>query len=268
MITLVVGGQFGGEGKGKITAALASATAYDIVCRCGGVNSSHTVVNGAREIRFRMLPAAAAVDKRPLVIFGAGTLIHIPTFLREIELVGYDPRRICVDSKAGVVSEDCVTEQRSDPRYNEIGSTLTGTGYATAKRAQRSLRLARDFPELNPFMCDTVEVLHTAARRRQNILIEGHQGIGLSNYHGDYPFTSSRDCTAAEMFSELGLATRWPHRVVLVVKVFPTRNHPGTLYGEMSGADADALGVREFGGGSWGISDGVVDESACSIFVK
>ncbi len=255
MITLLVGGQFGGEGKGKIASALSFKHSYDIVCRCGGVNSSHTVVINKNEIRLRMLPASTVVDKKPLVVFGPGTLIHIDTLFDEIKSVKYNRARIKIDPKAGVVSQDCIREQRRDKRYTQLGSTLTGTGYAAAKRAQRYLRLARDYKRLAPFMDDTAELLFQAASKEKKILVEGHQGVGLSNYHGDYPYTSSRDCTTAELFSEIGLSTRWPHRVILVIKMFPTRNHAGTLSGELSEKHATAMGISEYGGGSWGIKD-------------
>lgn len=92
-------------------------------------------------------------------------------------------------------------------------------------------------------------------KSRANVLVEGHQGAGLSNYHGDYPYTSSRDCLAAAMLSELGVAPTWPMRVILAVKVFPTRNHPGRLYQELSASEAETLGIAEYGGGSWGVAD-------------
>lgn len=42
-VTIVIGGQYGGEGKGKITSHLALKDNIDYVVRCGGPNSGHTV---------------------------------------------------------------------------------------------------------------------------------------------------------------------------------------------------------------------------------
>ena len=44
MITVVVGGQFGGEGKGKLCSYLVSTRKINLMVRCGGPNSGHTVV--------------------------------------------------------------------------------------------------------------------------------------------------------------------------------------------------------------------------------
>jgi adenylosuccinate synthase len=95
--------------------------------------------------------------------------------------------------------------------------------------------------------------LQKAISERQKILVEGHQGFGLSNYHGDYPYTSSRDSTAAAMLSELGIGPSNNLEVVLVVKAFPTRNHAGKLEGEITPQEAAMLGICEEGGGAWGI---------------
>jgi adenylosuccinate synthase len=201
-----------------------------------------------------MIPASAVMH-RSTFVFGAGSLLHIPTLFAEAKALGVAAEDIKIDPQAGVVTDDCTEAQRADLRYNEIGSTLTGTGYASAARCQRSLRLAKSFRELRPYLCDVAQLLFLAGRENTKILVEGHQGTSLSNYHGDYPFTSSRDCIAAALMSELGLAPNVNSEVVLVLKLFPTRNHGGHLPREMSEPEAVALGIEEFGGGSWGITD-------------
>ena len=253
MITIVVGAQYGGEGKGKVAAFLALKDRPQIVCRCGGPNSSHTVIHNGATIRLRSMPTAAVINPKITVVFGAGTLIHVPTLMEEIQLLNYRGR-LLIDRKAGIITDEIVALQREDSRYESIGSTLTGTGLATAYRSQRKLPLASEFSELSKYMFDTFSYLNSEIKKKSNILVEGHQGYGLSNYHGDYPYTSSRDSTASEMLSELGLGPLVPGlRIVLVAKVFPTRNHAGTVGEELSEKTADALGIAEFGGGSRGI---------------
>jgi adenylosuccinate synthase len=172
-----------------------------------------------------------------------------------MKLFGVPTSRVLIDSQTGIVSDDCITAQRADERYSLIGSTLTGTGYATAQRALRKLPLAKEFPELKPMIGDVTKTLTDYLRSGKKILVEGHQGAGLSNYHGDYPYTSNRDSTAAELLSELGIGIRYPIRIVLAIKAFPTRNHNGRLPNEMTTVEADTLGVQEYGGGSWGVEN-------------
>jgi adenylosuccinate synthase len=256
MITIVVGAQFGGEGKGKVAAYLASKHRPDCTCRCGGPNSSHTVVWNGRTFRLRMMPAAAVVNPHVDVCFGAGTLLHLPTLFEEIKEIGFDTQHLFIDPQAGIVTEDIISAQRNDDRYKVIGSTLTGTGYASAIRCMRGLDLASGFPETSSYLADVSAKLTRIVNQGGSILIEGHQGFGLSNYHGDYPYTSSRDSTAASMLAEVGLGPiQRDMEVALVAKLFPTRNHAGYLDAEMALKDADALGIFEFGGGSWNIKD-------------
>jgi len=256
MITLVVGGQYGGEGKGKIAAFLAKSILHTAaVCRTGGVNSKHTAVENGKTYDLRQLPTSCTAGFTGQIIYGAGSLVHIPTLFEEMKLLEVTPDKILIDYQTGVVSDAEVTSQRADSRYTEIGSTLTGTGHATAQRALRKLRLARDYSELQPMLGNVPERLQDLLKQGKHILVEGHQGAGLSNYHGDYPYTSNRDATAAALLSELGLGVRYPLRIVLVIKAFPTRNHNGRLPNEMSVEESDKLGIQEYGGGSWGIDN-------------
>lgn len=255
MLTLVVGGQYGGEGKGKIAAFLAKHERPHIVARTGGVNSKHTVVEKGTSYDLRQVPTACAVGFAGRIVYGAGSLVHIPTLFEEMKILGVQRTNILVDSRTGVLTEDNIKEQRADERYNEIGSTLTGTGYATAQRALRKLPLAKDFPEIADMIGDVPEFLFKSLQDDTPVLVEGHQSAGLSNYHGDYPYTSNRDSTAAALLSELGLGPRHGMRIVLVAKLFPTRNHQGHLPNEMSEQEAEKLGIQEYGGGSWGIEN-------------
>jgi adenylosuccinate synthase len=204
-----------------------------------------------------MIPTAAVVDPDIEIVYGAGALIHVQTLLNEIAELNIDPKRVKIDPQAGVVTAELIKQQRGDRRYESIGSTLTGTGYAAAERCKRSLKLAYDYPELKDMLCDddVVEKLTKLAADDKNILVEGHQGFGLSNYHGDYPYVSSRDCTAAEMLSELGLGPRsGEFRILLLVKVFPTRNHAGKL-DELPPSEAQRRSIHEKGGGCWDVED-------------
>jgi adenylosuccinate synthase len=57
--TIVVGGQYGSEGKGKVVALLASRLASPWLVRCGGPNSGHTVTVNGKDVILRQVPASA-----------------------------------------------------------------------------------------------------------------------------------------------------------------------------------------------------------------
>ena len=73
-IIVVVGGQFGGEGKGKITAHMCHNYSIDAVVRCGGPNSGHTVTINDKQTILRQVPAGV-VNPYTKLFLAAGCLI-------------------------------------------------------------------------------------------------------------------------------------------------------------------------------------------------
>ena len=249
-VSVVVGGQFGSEGKGKVALAFARRDSAAAVVRVGGPNSGHTAVaaNGEPEV-LRQLPTGALLDDA-LCVLGAGAYIDVPVLLEEMERVGLSPDRLVVDNRAMLVtSDDRIAEETSDIR-DRIGSTRSGTGAAVSRRVARrpdsKLYLAEQSRYLRPFLADSTSVLRELLRRDERIVIEGTQGFGLSVLHSPYyPFATSRDTTAAGALSEAGLSPRDVDLVVLVLRAFPIRvgGNSGPLPYEIDWAT-----IREEGG--------------------
>lgn len=220
MITAVIGAQYGSEGKGKVIEHLAQD--YDVFVRVGGPNAGHVIYcHGARFI-MRSIPCGWINSNAKLVI-GAGAVISIPVLMSELELLrSYDPqieKRLYVDRNATVITEENVKAEQTIA--TTIGSTGQGVGEARKSRIDRSAKLAKDYPELAPFLADTVELLHMW--RSQNILLEGTQGTHLSITHGDYPFTTSHDTTVNQLCADVGIPAKHVDHVVAVIRTFPIR---------------------------------------------
>ncbi|MGI0091025.1 MAG: adenylosuccinate synthetase, partial [Nitrososphaerales archaeon] len=82
--TVVIGGAFGDEGKGKIISYLALKDNPSIGVRGGvGPNAGHTVIAKGKTLKLRMLPSAVVNEKTQLLI-GAGVLVDPEVFLREV----------------------------------------------------------------------------------------------------------------------------------------------------------------------------------------
>uniref|UniRef100_A0A8B9J5F6 Adenylosuccinate synthetase n=1 Tax=Astyanax mexicanus TaxID=7994 RepID=A0A8B9J5F6_ASTMX len=82
-VTVVLGAQWGDEGKGKVVDLLAMDA--DIVCRCqGGNNAGHTVVVDSVEYDFHLLPSGV-LNKKALSFIGNGVVIHLPGLFEEAE---------------------------------------------------------------------------------------------------------------------------------------------------------------------------------------
>ena len=73
-ITIIVGGQFGSEGKGKVAAYFSIKKNAVIIVRCGGPNSGHTVIYKDKPVIFRQLPAGALHTNARLFIPAGGYL--------------------------------------------------------------------------------------------------------------------------------------------------------------------------------------------------
>jgi adenylosuccinate synthase len=127
-----------------------------------------------------------------------------------------------------------------------IGSTGKGGGAAAARRilgrtpdrVDVPVRLARNVPELTPYLRSARDVLDEAYRNNDRVLLEGTQGTGLSLYHGDYPYVTSRDTTTSGTLAEAGIGPRRVRRVILVCRTYPIRvqnpDRDGTTSGPMS----------------------------------
>ena len=89
-VTVVVGGQYGSEGKGKICAHLAMTDRVDFMVRCGGPNSGHTVDVCGERYELKQVPSGF-VNPETRLLVAAGALVNPRIFLEEVELCGLSP---------------------------------------------------------------------------------------------------------------------------------------------------------------------------------
>jgi adenylosuccinate synthase len=237
-LTVIVGGQYGSEGKGKVTSYLALRDNVDTVVRCGGPNSGHTVdVNGQR-YELRSLPSGF-INPGTRLLVAAGCLINPEILLTEIKSTGIDPRRVGVDRNAGIISPSEGEEEGKLRLRDRLGSTLSGTGIGVSKRVLRNpeFKLAKDIPELQEFLTDVSAEVNAVLDKSGKVLVEGTQGFGLSVYHSPhYPYATSRDTTASGFLSEVGVSPRLVTDIVMAVRSYPIRvaGNSGPLQDEIT----------------------------------
>ena len=225
-VTVVVGGQFGSEGKGKVVHEFARRHGSSIAVRVGGSNSGHTVIDSSGMVRrFRALPTASILPGAISVI-AAGSYIDPSVLLKEVSESQLDPSRLLIDPKAVLIThEHKQAEQRSGLRET-IGSTLSGTGAAVISRLLRkgAVQFAGHDARLKPYIQSTRQFLRDRLSLGERIIVEGTQGFGLSPLHSaDYPNVTSRDTTASGFLSEAGLSPLDVDEVVMVLRAFPIR---------------------------------------------
>lgn len=223
--SIVVGGQYGSEGKGKVVALLARESTCPWLVRCGGPNSGHTVTIEGSDVIMRQVPSCTEPHKATFCI-SAGCAVDEALLLREVEMLNIERERIIVDPRAVIVTEEDREIERRE--LNGIASTCSGTGSALVRRMSRlpKVRLVKDSETvMSRCRVETVApLLHQALDDGGNVIVEGTQGFGLSLLHGpDYPFVTSRDTTAAGFAMEVGLSPRQIDKIVMVIRTFPIR---------------------------------------------
>ncbi|WP_420546045.1 adenylosuccinate synthetase [Nitrosopumilus sp.] len=244
--TVVVGGFFGDEGKGKIISYLAIKDNPKIIVRGGaGPNAGHTIRDGDKVYKVRMLPSGF-LNKNSKVMIGPGVVINPDVLKNEIKDFGADGRSF-IDKHCGIIEETHLMKDSKGDLKEKIGSTGSGTGPANADRAMRTLKLAKDFDSLSSIVVDVPQEINSALAAKEKVLVEGTQGTFLSLWHGTYPFVTSKDVTASGICADVGLGPTKVDDVIVVFKSYVTRVGTGPLAKELSAEEAQEKGWSEFG---------------------
>lgn len=239
LVDVLVGGQYGSEGKGNVAFYLAPE--YDILMRVGGPNAGHKVPLPT-PYTHRLLPSGTQANTDATIVIGPGATLSLDVLLNEIAECSVEVDRLAIDPQVMIIEPEDIAAETA--LVNGIGSTGKGGGAAAARRilgrhgdsASVPVRLGRDVPELRPYLKPSFEVLDAAFSRGQKVLLEGTQGTSLSIFHGDYPHVTSRDTTTSGTLAEAGIGVHRVRKVVMTARTYPIRvqNPDGGTSGPMS----------------------------------
>jgi len=223
LVDVLVGGQYGSEGKGNISAYLARE--YDILIRVGGPNAGHKVYAEPEPHNFHHLPSGCLTAPYAKILIGPGATIYAPDLVAEINKYGISYKRIFVDPQAMIISKKDKSDEGA--LVSTIGSTGQGVGAANARRIRHrkpgKVKLAKDCRDLRNLIKNTCEVLERAFNQGKKIFLEGTQGTALSLYHGHYPHVTSRDTTVAGCLAEAGISPSRTRKIIMVCRTYPIR---------------------------------------------
>ncbi len=234
-VDVIVGGQYGSEGKGQIAAFLSGE--YDLLVRVGGPNAGHTVFELPKPYTHHQLPSGTRRNENAKLLIGPGAVLDVDKLLVEIADCKVDVGRLGIDGAAMIISNEDIRSETG--LVAGIGSTGQGAGAALSRRIlsrDPETKLARAIPELAPFRCSALEVIRETLAKNGRICLEGTQGTGLSLYHGHYPYVTSRDTTVSGCLAEAGIPPGKVRRVVMVCRTYPIRvqNPESSTSGPMS----------------------------------
>jgi adenylosuccinate synthase len=137
--TVIVGAQWGDEGKGKIVDLLAQES--DVVCRYqGGPNAGHTIIVDAETFKIRQVPSGVVSGK--LSVIGAGCVVDPEVLLAELDQLterGLEPNVVVSGNAHLIMPWHVAIDQASERRLGKlkIGTTRRGIGPAYADKASR-----------------------------------------------------------------------------------------------------------------------------------
>src|SRR5438477_992839 len=293
--TVVVGTQWGDEGKGKLTDLLAREMQL-VVRYQGGHNAGHTIVVDGETFALQLVPSGVLYEHITPVI-GNGVVVDPAVLIDEIDTLaakGIDCSRLKVSGNAHLIMPYHHELDRVTERYlgkNRLGTTKRGIGPAYADKAARvglrvqdlldpkifrqkldlALRekngvLAKVYnrlpmtadaicdeylgmaPRLEPFIGDTVHLLHEAIDAGQRVLFEGAQATFLDLDHGTYPYVTSSNPVAGAVCAGAGVGPRAIDRVVGIVKAYTSRVGAGPFPSELPEGNEIGDTIVERGG--------------------
>lgn len=233
-MTVLVGGQYGSEGKGAIAAHVASD--YGVHVRVGSPNAGHTIYwNGEKHV-MQSIPCGW-INPTARIVIGRGALLNMKQLMKElVHIMKYYPNfvvdRLYIDGKAGVLDEHFHEEEGgvNGEMHRRIGSTGEGVGPARMARLERDPNKFHLFEEVaeewglqDAVVYDTPRMIAEWQDAGLNVLIEGTQGSALSLLHSYWPYCTSIDTNASGIISEVGIAPSRVTDVLLVCRTYPIR---------------------------------------------
>lgn len=227
LVDVLIGGQYGSEGKGNIVGHIAPE--YDLLVRVGGPNAGHQVFAEPEPEKYFHLPSGTRRAPKAQLLLGPGAVINPRKLLEEIAKHEIGSDRLVIDGQAMIITDDDLARERE--MFANISSTAQGVGLASARKlvgrsdykSGSGRFLAKDCDDLKPFIGSAREVLADAFVKRHRILLEGTQGTSLSLHHGQYPHVTTRDTTVAGCLADAGIAPSNVRRVIMVCRTFPIR---------------------------------------------
>ncbi len=217
IVDVVIGMQYGDEGKGKIANQLVNTGNYDYVVRFnGGGNAGHTIYLDGEKIVTHLVPCGI-LHGIPSII-GNGCVINTQKLFDELEYLkgfGFDVSILKIAENAHIITQNHIDEDSKDTK---IGTTRTGNGPCYRDKFARTGLRAKDVPELEPYLIDMHSLIHSSPKK---FLAEGAQGYWLDVDFGDYPYVTSSNTGVGAVLNN-GFNYKQVRNVVGVIKCYST----------------------------------------------
>ncbi len=257
MKVVIIGAQWGDEGKGKIVDYLAEKAKY-VVRYAGGPNAGHTIVVDGKQFALHQVPSGILYPEKQ-VFLGAGMVIDPEALFNELAMLKENginwEGRVFISDRAHIILPRYrqMDKDRDASRKRPIGTTGRGIGIGYSEKAQRDgLRLAdldwkekmAEYDGEDKAYLDTYKDRLLSMRvdltakmwefRSDDILFEGAQGAMLDIDSGTYPYVSSGASCAAGAATGCGIGPHDLDKILGVFKAYETRVGNGPMPSEFN----------------------------------
>jgi adenylosuccinate synthase len=281
---VVVGAQWGDEGKGKIVDWLSERA--DVVVRFqGGHNAGHTLVIGDKTFKLSLLPSG--IVRGTLSVIGHGVVLDPWAFRDEVakvrgQGVEITPKNLAISENCPLILPlhrdlDGTTRRGIGPAYEDkVGrrairvcdladidaldtqierllahhnALRAGFNQPRIESAEIKMQLAEIAHEVLPYAQPVWRILNEAKQRGKRILFEGAQGVLLDVDMGTYPFVTSSNTVAGQAAGGTGLGPSSLNYVLGICKAYTTRVGSGPFPTELDNDVGQYISTRgrEFG---------------------
>ena len=282
---VVIGAQWGDEGKGKIVDWLAEEAA-GVVRFQGGHNAGHTLVVGGKKTILRLIPSGILHETLDCFI-GSGVVVSPEALLGEIDelnaagVKNVEGRLKIAPTCTVILPYHVALDQAREASRGagKIGTTGRGIrmvdlldtdklkAKVEANLAYYNVQLQhlhqaepvkledvmavieKVAPRILPMLADVSRTLHDINEKGGKLLFEGAQGTLLDIDYGTYPFVTSSNCLAGAASAGAGVAPQMLQYVLGIVKAYTTRVGSGPFPTELFDEVGAGLAERghEFG---------------------
>ena len=220
-IDVVLGLQYGDEGKGKVCHSLLKDGLYTHVIRFnGGGNAGHTIYHDGKKLITHLIPSGVFFGVKSII--GPGCVVDVEKLFREIDYLEDNGIKtdglLFISKNAHIITDDQLAEDGTDIT---IGTTRTGNGPCYRDKYNRKGVRAEEIPMLEPYLIDMYEEFYEVDNSDFKILAEGAQAFGLDIDWGDYPYVTSSHCGVGSVLNN-GFNHRHINKVYGIIKAYET----------------------------------------------
>lgn len=227
---IIVGGQWGSEGKGKLAGYLYHRyPEIDVAVSDFTPNTGHTYVDGdGKSFISKIIPVGMAFESVKTIIIGPHAVFSVDRFKKELQMfrnAGGRDTEVMIHPLASVLTSKNIADEART--LNHIASTKQGSVAAQIAKMMRNPRLcsfADDNEYLRPMVQDTQTYIQDSLELGRTVLIETGQGFDLGLNHGhSWPYVTGRDCMLGRWLDSAGVHPRQLGSVIVALRTYPIR---------------------------------------------